>query len=40
MAEVEVWKLEIEREYLDAAIEFFLAGKNYLCAIGIVTLPR
>lgn len=35
MTEVVVPKLEIAREYLDAAIEFFLAEKNYFCAIHL-----
>lgn len=35
MGEIEVPKLEIAREFLDAAIEFFLASKNYFCAIHL-----
>lgn len=35
MTEVEISKLEIAREYLDAAIELFLAGTNYFCAIHL-----
>lgn len=35
MTEVEVSKLEIAGEYLDAAIEFFLERTNYLCAIHL-----
>ena len=35
MTEVEVSKLEIAREYLDAAIGFLLAGTNYFCAIHL-----
>jgi hypothetical protein len=35
MTELEVSKLEIAREYLDAAIEFFLARKNLFCAIHL-----
>jgi hypothetical protein len=35
MTEIEVRKLEIAREYLDAAIEFFLARTNYFCAIHL-----
>ena len=35
MTEAEVSKLEIAAEYLDAAIEFFLAGTNYFCAIHL-----
>ena len=35
MTEVEVPKLEIAREYLDRAIEFFLAGTNYFSAIHL-----
>ena len=35
MTEVEVSKLEIASEYLDAAIGFFLAGTNYFCAIHL-----
>lgn len=35
MTEVEVSKLEIASEYLDAAIEFFLARTNYFCAIHL-----
>jgi hypothetical protein len=33
--EVEVSKLEIASEYLDAAIGFFLARTNYFCAIHL-----
>lgn len=35
MTERNVPKLEIAREYLDAAIEFFLARRNYFCAIHL-----
>ena len=35
MTEVEVSKLTIAGEYLDAAIEFFLARTNYFCAIHL-----
>jgi hypothetical protein len=35
MTEREVPKLEIAHEYLDAAIEFFLARTNFLCAIHL-----
>ena len=35
MTEVAISKLEIASEYLDAAIEFFLAGTNYFCAIHL-----
>jgi len=35
VTEVEVSKLEIASEYLNAAIEFFLAGTNYFCAIHL-----
>jgi hypothetical protein len=35
MTEVEVPKLEIAREYLDAAIEFYLVGTNLICAIHL-----
>jgi len=35
VTEVEVSKLEIASEYLDAAIELFLAGTNYFCAIHL-----
>jgi len=35
VAEREVSKLEIAREYLDAAIEFFLARTNLFCAIHL-----
>jgi len=35
MTQVIVSKLEIASEYLDAAIEFFLAGANYFCAIHL-----
>ena len=35
MTEVEVSKLEIASEYLDAAIGLFLAGTNYFCAIHL-----
>ena len=35
MTEREVLKLEIAREFLDAAIEFFLAGCNIFCAIHL-----
>jgi hypothetical protein len=35
MAAVEVRKLEIAQEYLDAAIEFFLARTHYFCAIHL-----
>ncbi len=31
----EVAKLEVALEYLDAAIEFFLAGRNFFCAIHL-----
>lgn len=31
----EIYKLEIAKEYLDAAIGFFLARKNYFCAIHL-----
>jgi hypothetical protein len=35
VTEVEVLKLTIAGEYLDAAIEFFLARTNYFCAIHL-----
>jgi hypothetical protein len=35
MAGREVAKLEIALEYLDGAIEFFLAGRNFFCAIHL-----
>jgi hypothetical protein len=35
MTERKVSKLEIAREYLDAAIEFFLPRKNLFCAIHL-----
>ncbi len=35
MTEREVYKLEIAREYLDAAIGFFLASTNFFCAIHL-----
>ena len=35
MTELEVSKLEIAGEYLDAAIEFFLARKNYFSVIHL-----
>jgi hypothetical protein len=35
MTEQEVSKLEIAREYLDAAIEFFLTQTNFFCAIHL-----
>ena len=35
MTEVDVLKLEIASEYLEAAIGFFLAGTNYFCAIHL-----
>jgi hypothetical protein len=35
MTEGEVPKLAIAREFLDAAIEFFLAGCNFFCAIHL-----
>lgn len=35
MTEVNVSKLDIASEYLDAAIGFFLAGTNYFCAIHL-----
>jgi len=35
VTEVEVSKLEIASEYLDAAIGLFLAGTNYFCAIHL-----
>jgi hypothetical protein len=35
MTEREVPKLEIASEFLDAAIEFFLAGCNFFCAIHL-----
>jgi len=35
VTEVEISKLKIASEYLDAAIEFFLAGTNYFCAIHL-----
>ena len=35
MTEQEVSKLAVAREYLDAAIEFFLAQKNFFCAIHL-----
>ena len=35
MTEIAVSKLEIASEYLDAAIEFFLARTNYFCAIHL-----
>jgi hypothetical protein len=35
MVEREVSKLEIAQEFLDAAIEFFLARSNYFCAIHL-----
>jgi hypothetical protein len=35
VTEVEVSKLTIAGEYLDAAIEFFLARTNYFCAIHL-----
>jgi hypothetical protein len=35
MTEIAVLKLEIAGEYLDAAMEFFLARTNYFCAIHL-----
>ena len=35
MTEIEVPKLEIACEYLDAAIEFFLERTNFFCAINL-----
>ena len=35
MSEVEIAKLDIAREYLNAAIEFYLAGTNYFSAIHL-----
>lgn len=35
VAELEVSKLEIADQYLDAAIEFFLTRTNYFCAIHL-----
>jgi hypothetical protein len=35
MTEREVTKLEVAREYLDAAIDFFLTGRNFFCAIHL-----
>ncbi|MFY9836255.1 MAG: hypothetical protein WAK55_07245 [Xanthobacteraceae bacterium] len=35
MSEGEISKLEIAREYLDAAIQFFLARTNFFCAIHL-----
>ena len=35
MTEREISKLDIAREYLDAAIEFFLSETNFLCAIHL-----
>jgi hypothetical protein len=35
VTEVDVSKLEIASEYLDAAIGFFLVGTNYFCAIHL-----
>ena len=35
MTEKEISKIEVGREYLDAAIEFFLARRNYFCAIHL-----
>ncbi len=35
VTEVEISKLEIASEYLDAAIGFFLARANYFCAIHL-----
>lgn len=35
MTEREILKLEIAREFLDAAIEFFLTGCNLFCAIHL-----
>lgn len=35
MTEVEVSKLEVAGEYLDSAIEFFLAGTKYFCVIHL-----
>lgn len=35
MSEVEIAKLDIACEYLNAAIEFFLAGTNYFSAIHL-----
>ena len=33
--QVVVPKREIAREYLDAAIEFYLVGTNFICAIHL-----
>lgn len=35
MTERDISKLEIAREYLDAAIEFFLTQSNFFCAINL-----
>jgi hypothetical protein len=35
VTERKVSKLQIAQEYLDAAIEFFLAGTNFFCAIHL-----
>ena len=35
MAEMKVAKCDVALEYLDAAIEFFLAGRNLFCAIHL-----
>jgi hypothetical protein len=35
MTEIEVPVLEIAREYLDAAIEFFLERTKFFCAIHL-----
>jgi hypothetical protein len=35
MVEAVYRKLDIAREYLDAAIEFFLARHNFFCAIHL-----
>jgi hypothetical protein len=37
MAERIVCKLDIAKEYLDAAIEFFLERRNYFCAIHLAS---
>ena len=35
MTEAVYSKIDIAREYLDAAIEFFLAGDNFFCVIHL-----
>jgi hypothetical protein len=39
MTEIEVPVLEIAREYLDAAIEFFLERTKFFCAIHLAGWP-